>query len=245
MDWDDEGVVLSARPHGEAAAIVTLLTRAHGKHAGLVRGQRRLAALQPGTSVQAQWRARLADHLGTYTLEPTDCPAASLLDDPLRLAALASACAVLDGAVPEREAYPHLYDGLAALLDGLEGEFWGAVYVVWEVRLLAALGFGLDLQHCAVTGANDQLAYVSPRSGRAVSLSGAEGYEDRLLPLPGFLRGEGGADPESILQGLRLTGHFIARRLFAQAHRPTPPARDRFVDRYRKMADSVAARSGA
>lgn len=241
MDWLDEGVVLSVRPHGEAGAIAVLMTRDHGKHAGLVRGHRRLAALQPGTRVRAQWRARLADQLGTYTLEPVDCPAAALLDDPLRLSALAAACAVLEGALPERGAYPHVFEGLAALLDGLGGEFWGAVYVLWELELLAALGFGLDLQRCAVTGANDRLAYVSPKSGRAVSLSAADGYVDRLLPLPGFLRGEGGAEPADILAGLTLSGHFIERWLFAQANQPAPAARERFVDRYRRMVEGNSA----
>ncbi|NBC34047.1 MAG: DNA repair protein RecO [Alphaproteobacteria bacterium] len=240
VDWMDEGVVLSVRPHGEAGAIALLLTREHGSHAGLVRGHRRLGPLQPGTRVQAHWRARLSDQLGTYMLDPLDCPAAGLLDDPLRLAALASACAVLEGALPERAAYPAIHDGLIALLDGLGGEYWGAVYVLWELELLAALGFGLDLQRCAVTGGNDRLAYVSPKSGRAVSLSAADGYEDRLLPLPGFLRGEGGAEPPEVLAGLTLSGHFVARWLFAQANKPPPAARERFVDRYRRLADTDA-----
>lgn len=239
MDWEDQGVVLSTRPHGEAGAIATLITRLHGKHAGLVRGQRRLAALQPGVHVAAQWRARVADQLGTYTLEPTYSPTATVLDDPARLAALVSACALLDGALPDRAAYPAIFEGLVALLEALRGEFWDAVYVLWELELLAALGFGLDLHQCAVTGLNDQLAYVSPKSGRAVSLSAAQGYEDRLLPLPGFLRGQGDANPDAVLAGLRLSRHFLARRLFAQANRALPAARDRFVDRYRKMADSA------
>ena len=243
MDWHDQAVILSIRPHGEAGGIASLMTCRHGKHAGLVRGQKRLAALQPGSSVEAIWRARVADHLGTYTLEPTYSPVARVLDDAARLAALASACAVVDAALPDRAPDPEIYHGLVALLEALPDAFWDAVYVLWEIELLQALGFGLDLQQCAVTGTNDALAFVSPKSGRAVSLSAAQGYEDRLLPLPGFLHGKGDADPDAVLAGLQLSGYFLSRRLFAQAHQPVPPARDRFVDRYRKMADSAGGRS--
>jgi DNA repair protein RecO (recombination protein O) len=236
MEWQDEGLVLSTRAHGETGTIVMLMTRSHGRHAGLARGQKLRAQLQPGTRVAATWRARLADHLGTYALEPLDSGAAELLDDPLRLAALSSACALVEAAVPERAPYPNIHDGLAALMDALKGAFWDAAYVQWEIGLLAAMGFGLDLERCAATGTNDALAYVSPRSGRAVSLSAGEPYRDRLLPLPGFLIGQGTADPESVVQGLDLTGHFLARNLFAQAHLHVPAARERFVDRYRKAA---------
>ena len=236
MDWTDEGIVLSTRAHGETGLIAMLLTREHGRHAGLARGQKLRAALQPGTQVQARWRARLADHLGSYALEPTGATAALLIDDPLRLAALSSACAVLEVALPEREAHPPVFDGMLALLATLTGDHWDAAYVQWEIGLLGALGFGLDLERCAASGRNDELAYVSPRSGRAVSLSAGEPYRERLLPLPGFLLGHGSADPAAVSQGLALTGHFLERSLFGQAHRPVPPARQRYVDRYRKFA---------
>ena len=236
MDWTDQGIVLSARRHGESGVIAMLLTRHHGRHAGLARGNRIRRALLPGTHVDAHWRARLAENLGSYSLEPSASPAASVIDDPCRLAALASACALLETAVPERQAYPGVFDGLAALLEMLDGPVWDAAYVQWEIGLLAALGFGLDLGRCAATGRNDDLAYVSPRTGRAVSLAAAEPYRDKLLQLPGFLIGRGGGDPSEVIDGLALTGHFLQRWVYAQAHQPIPAARERYVERYRKMA---------
>jgi len=234
MEWRDTGIVLGLKPFGETGTIVNLMTREQGRHAGLVRGQRIRAQLQPGTRVEATWRARLADHLGTFTLEPSGFPGALLMDDALRLGALASACALVGTALPERVANASVHDGLDALLDLLAGEFWDAAYVQWEVGLLRALGFGLDLTRCAATGGNDQLAFVSPRSGRAVSLSAGEPYRDRLLPLPGFMIGAGEADPASVIAGLALTGHFIERNLFGQSNLPVPPARTRYVELYRR-----------
>ncbi|MEM7444664.1 MAG: DNA repair protein RecO [Pseudomonadota bacterium] len=238
MEWRDDGIVLSVKPYGETGTIAVLITRDHGRHAGLVRGQRIRSQLQPGTRVAAQWRARLAEHLGTYALEPTESTAAHVIDDPLRLAALASACALVDQATPERSAYPNIYDGLFSLMEILPGDHWDAAYVQWEIGLLRALGFGLDLERCAATGSNDHLAYVSPRTGRAVSRSAAEPYADRLLVLPGFLIGQGEADAASVSHGLNLTGHFIERNLFGQSHYPVPPARQRYVERYRRQATS-------
>lgn len=238
MEWRDDGIVLSAKPYGETGTITVLMTREHGRHAGLVRGQKVRAQLQPGTFVSAHWRARLAEHLGTFTLETAASAAALLIDDPLRLAALASACALVEQAAPERSAYPNIFAGLTSLLDLLPGDHWDAAYVQWEIGLLRALGFGLDLERCAATGSNDHLAFVSPRTGRAVSRSAAEPYADRLLPLPGFLIGQGRADPPSVADGLALTGYFIERNLFGQSHHPVPPARLRYVERYRRHATS-------
>jgi len=236
MDWSDEAIVLAARPHGEGSAIVQLLTRARGRHAGLVRGgasKRGRASVEPGNMVEATWRARLTEHLGSLTLEVVRPTAADLLDDPRRLAALAGACAVAEAALPEREPHPAAFEGTAALLAALAaddpGDVWPAAYVRWEVGLLGELGFGLDLTRCAATGANDQLAYVSPRTGRAVSLSAGEPYKDRLLPLPPFLIGAGAADPAAVAAGLRLTGHFLVHHVFAALHRPAPPARERLA----------------
>lgn len=238
MDWQDEGIVLATRPFGETATIVMLMTAEQGRHAGLVRGQKIRQLLQPGTPVSANWRARLADHLGTMTVEPSAGVATEIYDDPMRLAALASACALVHDAVPERAPYPNIHHGLVSLLELLPGEVWDAAYVQWEVQLLKSLGFGLDLTRCAATGRNDQLAYVSPRSGRAVSLSAGEPYRDRLLPLPGFLIGRGEADPAAVLKGLDLTGSFIERGLFGQSHLPVPGARTRYVERYRRFVTS-------
>ncbi len=235
MDWNDDGIVLAARRHGEHALIVQLLTREHGRHAGLVRGgagARQRGNYQPGNFVAAQWRGRLPEHLGAYVCEVKRSHAAPLLDDPLRLAALSAACAVGEAALPEREPHGPVFEGFLALLEALDSERgWGEVYIRWELGVLAELGYGLDLSECAATGRNDELAYVSPKSGRAVSLSAGEPYRDRLLPLPAFLAGSGPALPSELAQGLRLTGYFLKARLFAALDRGLPAARQRLAER--------------
>jgi DNA repair protein RecO (recombination protein O) len=241
MEWIDRGLVLSHRPFGESGTIAQLLTREHGRHAGLVRGgSRTRAQVQPGTAVQAVWRARLADHLGNWTLEPERSVVAGLMDDRLRLGALTAACALVEAALPERQPVPAVFDATEALFDALEGDVWDAAYVAWELGLLGALGFGLDLTRCAATGATEDLTHVSPRTGRAVSAEAAAPYRDRLLDLPGFLIGRGAATPGAVVRGLDLTGHFLERWLFAQSHLPVPPARTRHVEAYR----TFAAKSG-
>ncbi|MBM3601082.1 MAG: DNA repair protein RecO [Alphaproteobacteria bacterium] len=241
MDWTDRGIVLSARSHGEAALLVVLLTEQHGRHAGLVRGgQGHKALYQPGNRVTATWRARLAEHLGNYSCELQESVAAPLLDDPLRLAALSSACAVAEAALPEREPHADIYAGMEALLAAFAGPFWAEAYVRWEIGVLAGLGFGLDLASCAATGSNDQLAYVSPRSGRAVSLAAGDAYRDRLLRLPGFLigraRNDAGGGAEEVLQGLTLAGYFLERHVLGPQGQLMPAARTRFVDRFERSA---------
>lgn len=235
MRWSDEGFVLSARRLGESGAVVHLLTRERGRHAGLVRGGggRRLSAvLQPGNEVRAEWRGRLEDQLGTLSVEPARARAAALLGDPARLAALAAACAMTEAVLPEREAHPAVYEGLAALLDALDGSpAWAAGYVRWELALLSELGYGLDLARCAATGTADDLAYVSPRSGQAVSRAAAEPWRDRLLPLPAFLLGaQAGAEPADLRDGLALTGFFLERRVLAPHDKAQPKARTRLVE---------------
>ncbi len=235
MHWSDEGIVLSARAHGENGVIVQLLTRAQGRHAGLVRGgqgRRVRGVLQPGNLVAAQWSGRLPEHLGTYVCEPLTGYAARVLDDPDRLAALSAAAAVCESALPEREPHAACFEGLCALMEVLPGEHWAEVYVHWELALLAELGFGLDLTACAAGGANDQLAFVSPKSGRAVSLAAGEPYREKLLPLPGFLAGRGGGGPEEVGQGLALTSFFLERFVYAPHHKPIPAARQRLGHRF-------------
>ena len=241
MDWSDDGIVLATRRHGESAAIVQLLTRAHGRHAGLVRGGRGAKArgvLQPGNRVAATWRARLAEHLGVYTCDLTHAHAAELMNDPLRLAGLSAACAIAEVALPEREPHGPLYDGFLALLDAFGGDHWPEVYVRWELGLLGELGYGLDLDRCAATGRKDALAYVSPKTGRAVSLSAGEPYRDKLLPLPGFLIGRPVPGPGEVPAGLRLTGYFLDKHVFTPRRENTgsgdsalPPARKRLAER--------------
>jgi len=242
MDWLDRGIVLSARPHGEGSAVVHVLCEEQGRHAGLLRGassSRSRGLAEPGTMVQAAWRARLSDHLGTWQLEPVRHYAADLLDDPLRLAGLQAACALADAALPERESHTALFSATEALLEAMAGPFWGAVMVKWETKLLESLGFGLDLSRCAATGEGAEtanLCFVSPKTGRAVSLEGAGPYKEKLLALPGFLIGKGAAEPPDILCGLQLTGHFLARNVFDMANRPLPAARVRFVESLSRFA---------
>lgn len=244
MEWVDEGVVLAVRKHGETSAVVTLLTRDHGRHAGLVRGGAGRGArgiLQPGNHVAARWRARLPEHLGTLTCELSHAYAAAVLDDPDRLAVLTSACAVSETALPEREACGAIYDGLLALLGAIENGVWPVAYVRWELGLLSELGFGLDLSQCAATGRNDQLAYVSPKSGRAVSLAAGEPYKDKLLALPAFLIGGGnsGVAVTEVADGLGLIGYFLERHVFTQSGRAMPAARRRLEERLRRLGGSM------
>src|SRR3546814_150391 len=187
-----------------SAVIAQLLTRGLGRHAGLVRGgqsARLRGVYQSGNLVAATWSGRLPEHLGTLECELVRSYAAKVLDDSDRLAALSAATAVCEGAMPEREPHPACYEGLLALFEALEGEHWAEVYVRWELALLAELGFGLDLSGCAAGGDNDQLAYVSPRSGRAVSLSAGAPYREKLLALPGFLVGRGEGGPGAVAEG--------------------------------------------
>ncbi|MDP6343179.1 MAG: DNA repair protein RecO [Alphaproteobacteria bacterium] len=237
MNWSDEGFVLSVRRHGESSAIVNLLTRQHGRHAGLVRGgggRRLRGVLQPGNEVAATWRARLSEHLGSFTVELQRARAAALLASGDRLAGLTAAVGVVAAALPEREPHPALFEGFTALLDALaDSPAWPAVYVRFELGLLAELGFALDLSRCAVTGATEDLAFVSPRLGRAVSRAAAAPYRERLLPLPPFLLGAQAGDLEAgqILDGLALTGHFLESQIFTPHNQPLPAARTRLVDR--------------
>jgi len=243
MEWSDQGLVLAARRHGESSAVLSLLTAQHGRHLGLVRGgsgRRQRPILQPGNQVSVVWRARLADHLGGYQVEPVRLWAADLLDDPLRLACLRAATALLDGALAEREAHPALFDGLRIVLAALaESADWAPAYARFELGLLGELGYGLDLARCAVTGATTGLTHVSPRSGRAVCAEAAAPYGSRLLVLPGFLIGDRSGWPkhtglDAVLDGLILTGHFLERQIARSSTERLPAARNRFIEVLRK-----------
>lgn len=235
MHWQDEGIVLGTRRFGESGLLVDLLTRERGRHGGLVRGgggRKAAPVLDVGNRVQATWRARLDQQLGQFTVEPLALVAGRLLNSPLRLQALTAACTLVRECLFEREPHPLLFNGLAAFSDFLvdeEGERWPELYVRFELALLADLGFGLDLARCAVTGREDDLVFVSPRTGRAVSREGAGDWAPRLLPLPGFLLSGVEATPEEIEQGLRLTGSFLQRHLFDATERAMPTARERLV----------------
>lgn len=243
MEWDAPAVVLAARPYGEGDALATVLTEAHGAHRGLARGglsRARASLWQPGNLVQARWVARLADQLGSLTAELVHPGAALAMDDPLALAILSSACAVAEGALPEREPHPRVFAGLVHLVANLgQGADALSELVRWEATLLSELGYGLDTAACAVTGETAGLAFVSPRTGRAVSQDAAGDWRARLLPLPGFLVGANRAGPADWRDGLRLTGHFLERDAFGHQHRPLPPARHMLYDRVLGLAGAV------
>lgn len=234
MEWRDEGALLGVRQHGETSAIIEVFTRDHGRHLGVVRGgvSRRIAPiLQPGAQLDLTWRARLDAHIGAFTVEPLRSRAAAVMADRQALAALASLTALLAFALPEREPHPALYARSIALLDALgQAPDWREAYLRWELALLEELGFGLDLSRCAATGATEELIFVSPKSGAAVSRAGAGEWADRLLPLPPVLLGRPAEAPGEVALGLRTTGHFLQAWLApALGDRPLPAARARLV----------------
>lgn len=235
MEWTEEAIVLSARPHGEAGLIATVLTGAHGRHAGHVPGGQssaKRAIWQPGNMISARWGGRLSDQLGSFAAELVDPAASRALENPFALEILLAATAVADGALPEREPHPAVFTALAALLRVIAlGARLMPGLIAFEAGVLAELGYGLDLERCAVTGATDDLAFVSPRTGRAVSREGAGEWAERLLRLPPFLLDRAAATRQDIADGMRITGHFLAARPFAALHRPLPAARDRLYDR--------------
>lgn len=243
MEWRDQGILLGSRHHGETSVIIEVFTPEHGRHAGVVRGgaSRRMApVLQTGAQVDVEWRARLEHHLGTFRVEPLKSRA-WVMGDRLALAGLNAVCALLRFTLPEREAHGKLYHKSLISLDLLDQpEIWPLAYLNWEMALLEEMGFGLDLRRCAVMGekAND-LSYISPKTGRAVSRAGAGDWADRLLPLPPCLLGDGPAPDTEIVQGLDVTGHFLRHHLAPHlGDKPLPDARSRLVD-------LVTARAGA
>lgn len=238
MQWTDEGIVLGIRRHGEANAILELMTCEHGRHLGLVRGgaaSRLRPVLQPGNRISSTWRARLEEHLGHYMVEGLDARAASFLSVPHALYGithLAALCRLL----PERDPHPLIHAGLVEVLDRLmELQQAGPALVQFELQLLAELGFGLDLMSCAGGGDDTDLAYVSPRSGRAVSRQAGEPWRDRLLPLPDFLN-DAGTDvqarppsPSEVVAGFALTGFFLVRHVLEPRGLAFADARASFI----------------
>jgi DNA repair protein RecO (recombination protein O) len=233
MEWSDDAIVLSVRPHGESSAILEALTRAHGRHLGLVRGgasRRSKPVLQPGNTVRLQWRARLSEHLGNFTVEPEKSRAGDLMEGREALVGLNALTAVAGAALPEREAHEPVFEVADILLDAMVEDglaYWGPLYVRWEAGLLEALGFGLDLSHCAATGTMEDLRYVSPRSGRAVSGEAGAPYAGRLFTLPPFLLGSqnGEVAPGELAAGLALTGHFVLERVLRPQGKDMPGPR--------------------
>lgn len=235
MDWRDQGVLLSVRKHGESSAIIEVFTEEHGRHAGVVRGgtSRKIAPiLQPGAQLDVAWRARLEDHIGTFSVEPLQSRAAAIMGDRLALAGLNATTSLLVFCLPERAAFPALYERSITLFDLLgTTEAWPLAYLRWELALLDEMGFGLDLSACAVTGSLEDLAYVSPKTGRAVSAKAAGEWADKLLALPDCLLGHGNGELSGIREGLATTGYFLKTKLAPQmGDRPLPEARQRLID---------------
>jgi DNA repair protein RecO (recombination protein O) len=229
MKWTDEGIILSLKPMGEGRRIASILTRDHGRHAGVIKISPKLGnSLQPGIIVQATWYARLPEHLGSWTLEPKSTWAA-WFGDPKKLAALSSALTLTDKLLPERHLYEELYDLLWDFVSThLTHDHWLKAYVNYEFSLLEMLGFGLDLTCCAATGKLHNLCYISPKSGRSVSKEGAEGYESKLLPLPEYwLTPMDHVPTQQLLQGLHVTGYFLAKHL---AENGLPHIRHHLID---------------
>lgn len=238
IDWEDEAFVLSARAFGESGALVELLTEARGRLVAHVAGggsRKVKAMLQPGMRVLARFRARTADQMGQVSLEPMGEGPSRLFDDPTALSGLAAAASLAGAALPEREPHADLFQAFEAFLGALAiSDIWPAVFVKYEAGLLEALGFGLDLGRCAATGATDDLIYVSPKTGRAVSRAAGEPYADKLLKLPPFLLGaQAGLRAGDVELGLALTGYFLERCVFDPLNRPLPPPRVWMIERLR------------
>jgi DNA repair protein RecO (recombination protein O) len=238
VQWTDEAIVLSLRPHGENAGILELLTRKHGRHLGVAHGcfsSRNRATLQPGNRLNVIWRARVPEHLGVMTAEVASARAPLFFEERSALIALNAATAVAAAVLPEREPHEAAYEACDALLDSIADRDlveWGPLFVFWELGLLNELGFGLDLTRCAVSGMANDLVYVSPRSGRGVSRDAGWAYRDRLLTLPLFVGRERTerASPADVSAGLRLTAHFLNRWVLEPCGRELPLARQRLAD---------------
>jgi len=234
MEWRDEGLIIGLSRHGENAAIVELMTRDHGRHKGIVRGgrsQRMQPVLQPGNSVECTWRARIEEQLGTFTVEPLQTRAAAIMGSGLALHGVNLMGALLR-LLPERDPHPALYETAQIIAAHLDDDAAApALMVRLEMAVLAELGFGLDLSECAATGAKEDLIYVSPKSGRAVSREAGEPWKDRLLPLPAFLTGlhDSAPSPADIEAGFSLTGYFLERDVYMPRNLEVPPARRAFI----------------
>lgn len=237
IEWRGEGILLSSRAHGETSAIIDVFTPEQGRYAGVVRGgaSRKFAPiLQPGAQIDVIWKARLQEHIGSFQVEPVRSRAVAAMGDRLALAGLNAVTSLLAFCLPEREPHPLLYRDSEQLLDLLgQSEVWPLAYLRWEMRLLKDMGYALDLDCCAATGRTEELIYVSPKSGRAVSRQGAGDWADRLLPLPPVMRAEGDAPDHEIAEAFKTTGFFLSERLAKDlGDKPLPAARDRFVDTF-------------
>lgn len=244
MQWQDEGIIIGVKRHGETSVIAELMTRERGRHLGLVRSGRSRAmqpVLQPGNRVEVVWRARLDEHLGEFRLEPVRLRAAKLMETATAVYGVQAMGALLR-LLPERDPHPHLFEALDIILDALDNPAdAGELFVRFELAVLNDLGFGLDLSECAATGMREELVYVSPKSGRAVSREAGAPYADRMLALPAFL-GEGAvaaADRDSLAAAFRLTAFFLHRHVYEPRGLTEQAAREGFVQAALKALSSL------
>lgn len=245
-NWEENGIVLSTRAHGENGLIVILLTETQGRVVGYVPGgqsRSKRQGLEAGASVYARYSARVMDQMGTFTLEPVRQVAGLIMDDGVKLAALLSACALCDSSLPEREAHPALYHGFAALMQQLTGDLWGPAYVAWEVALMKELGFALDFTRCAAGGDATDLQYMSPKSGVAVSYEHGILYRTKLLPLPHFFRPHPDLDElggmGDVITGLKLTGYFLEHWVYNHHRGGVPEPRLQLLARAERAAETT------
>ena len=235
MEWNDQGILLAVRAHGESAAIIDVLTQRHGRHAGLVRGgsSRKFAALlQPGNLLSLSWKARLEEQLGSFSVELKRANSGHILSSRQKLYGFNALSAMLARYLPEREVNESIFGAVVDILSRYQSElFWQHKYCLFELEFLNALGYGLDLSQCAATGQSDDLAYVSPKTGRAVSRDGAKGWENRLLVFPEFLQQDELRPISSteFRQSLTLSGYFFAKHVPVTPPK-LPEARLRFSD---------------
>ena len=236
IEWHDEGIILSVRPHGENGGVVSVMTRLHGRAAAYVYGvssSKMRGMLDIGNHVSIHWQAKSEGQLGAFTLELEKSYAADVMLDAVKLTTLQSACSLADRTMPEHEKHEGIFLGMQALLGAFADDFWAPTYIYWELALLKELGFGLDLSKCVASGDTDNLIYVSPKSGCAVSGAAGAIYKEKLLAMPCFLRGEARFDDADILDGLKLTGHFLLHRVFSQSNTNLPEPRLRLEEKFR------------
>lgn len=246
MQWSDQAIIIGVKRHGETSVIAELMTRAHGRHLGLVRGGRSRTmqpVLQPGNEVEVIWRARLDEHLGEFRVEPVRLRAARLMEAATSVYGVQAMGALLR-LLPERDPHPHLYEALDVILENLhDPRDAGELFVRFEIAVLDDLGFGLDLAECVATGERSDLVYVSPKSGRAVSRKAGAPYADKMLALPAFLTEGGAADYDSLLAAFRMTAFFLHRHVYEPRGIALSTARDGFVQaalKALKPQDTVA-----
>lgn len=251
MEWKDEGIILGTRKHGETSLIVELMTRHHGRHLGLARGGRsrkQQPFLQPGNTVEAIWRARLDEHLGTWSLEATEMRTARLMETSIGILGIQTLAAHFR-LLAEREAHLHLYEALEIILSHLhDARIASALMVRFEIALLDDLGFGLDLSKCAATGSRESLTHVSPKSGRAVCHEAAQPWLDKLLQLPSFLNSSSDRQALSVEEmdaGFALSGHFLTRHVYQPRGIEPPVERASFIKAVRRdIGEEIAATTG-